>query len=404
MSIYTYKAKNISGSELSGQLQAENRSEVISALKQKGFFLLEVELKSRFSMLLTSGVHVGGRVSVKEKAIFTHQLAALLKAGMTLTVSLDTLSKQTGNKYFKMVISQVHDDIEKSESLSESMAKHPKVFSKIYTAIIEAAEQSGSLKDTLSVLSNQLKSQASVSSQIKSALVYPVFLLAISTLVVGVLMTFVVPKFIELFINANQSLPAPTKILIFVNETIKNSWWMVIMIVVAMICVITTALKNKRFGKLFDSLLLCLPVIGTLNRKLQLARFARTLGSLLSGGVKILVALQTTRGTISNVAFANDISNIEKVILKGVTLANGMSSQKYFSDIASNMVAVGEETGALPEMLMELADIYDDESESAIGSLTTLLGPLMIVFLGLIIGFVVLAILMPVFETSTMVG
>ena len=154
----------------------------------------------------------------------------------------------------------------------------------------------------------------------------------------------------------------------------------------------------------FDKLFLNLPVAGTLNRKLQLARFARTLGSLLNGGVRILTALQTTKGTTNNIAFADDISGIEQKILKGSTLAEAIASQKYFSEIASNMVAVGEETGALPEMLLELADMYDNESETAIESMTTLLGPVMIVVLGLIIGFVVLAILMPIFETSTMVS
>ena len=155
---------------------------------------------------------------------------------------------------------------------------------------------------------------------------------------------------------------------------------------------------------LFDSLLLNLPIAGTLNKKLQLARFARTLGSLLNGGVRILSALQTTKGTTNNIAFADDIFCLEQQILKGSTLAEAMLAQKYFSEIAANMVAIGEETGALPEMLLELADMYDNESESAIGSMTTLLGPLMIVVLGLIIGFVVLAILMPIFEASTMIG
>ena len=404
MLTYSYNAKNINGSELTGQLQAQSRHEVIALLKQKGLFLLKVEPQNKFSAILTAGTQMGGRVSIKEKAIFTHQLATLLKAGMKLTAALKTLSKQSGNKHLKAVISQVHDDIEQSSSLSEAMSRHPKIFSHVYTAIIEAAEQSGALSETLKVLSSQLKSQASVSSRIKSALVYPIFLLAVSALVVGVLMIFVIPKFIELFVNANQKLPVPTKILITVTETMKGSWWIVILVIVAVICAITTALKNRRFKVFFDSLLLNLPVAGELNRKLQLARFARTLGSLLNGGVRILTAIQTTKGTTNNIAFADDICGLEERILKGSTLAEAIVSQKYFSEIASNMVAVGEETGALPEMLLELADMYDNESESAIGSMTTLLGPLMIVVLGLIIGFVVLAILMPIFETSTMVG
>ena len=404
MLTYSYKAKTITGTELTGQLQARSRNEVVAALKQKGLFLLKVESQNRLSAILSSGSQMGGRVSIKEKAIFTHQLATLLKAGMKLTAALKTLSKQSRNKQLKAVISQIHDDIEQSSSLSEAMAKHPKIFSSVYTAIIEAAEQSGALSGTLSVLSNQLKSQASVSSQIKSALVYPIFLLAVSALVVGVLMTFVIPKFLELFVNANQKLPVPTKILISVTETMKGSWWVVVLIIVAVFCAITTALKNRRFKMFFDSLLLNLPVAGTLNKKLQLARFARTLGSLLNGGVRILTAVQTTKGTTNNIAFADDIRGLEEKILKGSTLAEAIGSQRYFSEIASNMVAVGEETGTLDEMLLELADMYDNESESAIGSMTTLLGPLMIVVLGLIIGFVVLAILMPIFETSTMVS
>jgi len=404
MLTYSYKAKNISGNELFGQLQGKTRNEVVAALKQKGLFLLKVEPQSRFSAIFASGTQFGNRVSVKDKAIFTHQLATLLKAGMKITAALNTLSKQTKNKHLKAVISQIHDDIEQSSSLSEAMAKHPKIFSTVYTAIIEAAEQSGSLSETLSVLSLQLKNQVSVNSQIKSALVYPVFLLAVSALIVGVLMTFVIPKFIELFVNANQKLPVPTKILINVTETMKGSWWAVVLVIVVVICTITTALKNRRFKIFFDSLLLNLPVAGTLNRKLQLARFARTFGSLLKGGVRILTAVETTKGTTNNIAFAKDISDIQQKILKGSTLAGAMEQQKYFSEIAANMVAVGEETGTLAEMMLEVAEMYDQESESAVDSMTTLLGPLMIVILGLIIGFVVLAILMPIFETSTIVS
>ena len=404
MLTYSYKAKNISGEELSGQLQAQSRAEVVATLKQKGLFLLKVEPLGRFSAVFASGGQIGGRVSIKEKAIFTHQLATLLKAGVKLTVALSTLSKQTENKHLKAVISKIHDDIERSSSLSEAMARHPKLFSSVYTAIIEAAEQSGALSETLAVLSRQLKSQAAVSSRIKSALVYPIFLLAVSALVVGILMTFVIPKFLELFVNANQKLPVPTKILISVTGAMKSSWWMVVLFVVVLVGIITTAMKNKRFRLILDSLLLNLPVVGVLNRKLQLARFARTLGSLLNGGVRILTAVQTTKGTTNNTAFSEDIYGLEQKVLKGSTLAAAMASQKYFSEIASSMVAVGEETGALDEMLLELAEMYDNESESAIASMTTLLGPVMIVILGLIIGFVVLAILMPVFETSSMVS
>jgi type IV pilus assembly protein PilC len=402
MLTYSYKARNTQGELIAGTLAAQRRETVISALKQKGYYLLDVEIQSKLTSLYQNmSVH---RVSVKEKAIFTHQLATLLKAGMKLTTALHTLSKQTQNKYLATVIKQMQTDIEHSSSLSEAMAKHSRIFSKVYTAIIAAAEHSGSLSQTLFILSQQLKSQASVNSRIRSALVYPIFLLVVSAAVVAVLTTFVIPKFIELFVNAHQALPLPTKILVAAMHFTRECWWLLLIVGIGITCFAITALQNARVKLFFHTMLLKLPIIGTLNSKLQLARFARTLGSLLKGGVKIIFAINTTKSTIANIAFARAIAAIEDNILKGSTLAMAISQQRVFSEIMANMIAVGEDTSTLPEMLLEIAEMYDQESESAINALTTLLGPLMIVILGLIIGFVVLAIVMPIFETSAMVG
>ena len=266
------------------------------------------------------------------------------------------------------------------------MAKHSRIFSKVYTAIIAAAEHSGSLSQTLFILSQQLKSQASVNSRIRSALVYPIFLLVVSAAVVGVLTTFVIPKFIELFVNANQALPLPTKILVATMHFTRECWWLLLIAGIGITCFAITALQNASVRLVFHTMLLKLPVIGTLNNKLQLARFARTLGSLLKGGVKIIFAINTTKSTTANIAFARAIAAIEENILKGSTLAMAISQQQVFSEIMANMIAVGEDTSTLPEMLFEIAEMYDQESESAINALTTLLGPLMIVILGLIIG------------------
>ena len=400
---YVFKAKNSEGALVSGAFEADRRQAAVTALKQKGYYLLSVERRSRLSAIISQNAKLGNRVRVKDKAIFTGQLATLLKAGMRLTMALDTLSKQTENKYLASVVKQMQTDIEQSSSLSEAMDKYPRVFSRVYTAIVEAAEQSGSLAETLSVLSKQLKSQAMVNVRIRAALTYPIFLLFVSALVVGVLTTFVIPKFIELFVNANQTLPLPTKVLIMATNFLKESWWILIFAMIGVICFVLTARRNERTRLAIDSALLRLPAIGTLNRKLQLARFTRTLGSLLNGGVRIISAIDTTKGTTTNTAFAAEIANIEEGVLKGSTLAEAVNQQRYFSEIAVNMIAVGEDTGTLPEMLLEVAEMHDQECESTINSMTNLLGPFMIVILGLIIGFVVLAILMPIFETSTLV-
>lgn len=401
---YIYKVKDADGNLIAGNMLADRQDVAINILKNKGYYLISVQQENKFSKFFSSNAGFGNRVSVKDLAVFTHQFATLLKAGMQLTMALKTLSKQTQNKYLTSLIKEVHSDIERSCSLSEAMEKHPKVFSKVYTAIIAAAEESGSLAETLAVMSEQLKAQADVRSRIRGAMVYPIFLLVASAAIVGVLSAFVIPKFTQLFINANQKLPLPTKILVGSTGFLKNFWPVLIVLIVAGVIFGIAALKNSRTKFYFDSIMLRLPVIGTLNKKLQLACFSRTLGSLLNGGVMIVTAINTTKNVTSNTAFAKEIGNIEEGILKGNPLAKMIKDQKYFSEIVTNMIAVGEDTGTLPEMLSEVAEMNDKESEAAINSLTSLLGPVMIVILGLVIGFVVLAILMPIFEASTMVG
>jgi type II secretory pathway component PulF len=403
MLTYSYRVRNGQGIAIVGEMLAEHRDAAVDALRKKGYYLIRVEPQGYLVRILRSGVALGNRVRVREKAIFTHQLATLLRAGSLLSMALGTLAKQTSNRYFSSVIQQLHNDIESSCSLSDAMAKHPRVFSEVYCAVVAAAEESGALPETLTILSAQLKSQASVNARIKGALLYPAFLLVVSVLVVGVLTTFVVPKFIELFVNTNQKLPLPTVILVSATRAIRTGWWMMAVGAAGLVSLCTLALKHEPIRFQVDDLLLRLPCLGDLSRKRLLARFSRTLGSLLDGGVRIVSAIQTTRRTTGNRAFARSVTAVGDALLRGSTLAQAIREQPYFSEIGANMVGVGEESGTLPEMLLEMADMYDEEYESVIHSLTTLLGPAMIVLLGLLVGFVVMAILLPVFETSTIV-
>jgi len=401
---YIYQARSNEGALVSGDMQADRRENVISALKQKGYYPLSVQLQSKIAAVMSKNAALGSRVSVRDKAIFTHQLATLLHAGMRLSIALKTLAKQTENKYLASVIQQLHNDIEQSSSLSQAMAKHPRVFSSVYTAIVTAAETAGSLPETLAVLTVQLKARASINARVRAALVYPIFLLVVSAAVVAVLTTFVIPKFIQLFVNVDQKLPLPTKILIAATHGIQQFWWLCIIAIAVIAALVLIALRDKNVRLSIHRCLLKIPIAGALNQKLQLARFARTLGSLLNGGVRIIEAIDTTKATTSNTTFAAEIANIEQAILKGSTLTKAVTQQEFFSEISANMIAVGEDTGTLPEMLLELAQMYDEQCESAINSMTNLLGPIMIVLLGLIIGFVVMAILLPIFETSTMIA
>ena len=403
MLTYTYKAKNDQGAAISGSMLASHRSAVVEMLRKKGYYLLSVEPEHWLAHVLRSSAGFGYYVGVRDKAIFTRQLATLLRAGSQLSAALKSLAKQTKNRHFASIVEQVHADIEGSRSLSQAMARHPRVFSGVYCAIVAAAEEAGTLSETLVVLSDQLKSQASVNARIKGALVYPIFLLTVSAVVVGVLTSFVIPKFIELFVNSEQRLPLPTQMLVSATTFVRHGWWLIVMGIAAAASISLIALKQAQIRFWLDRFLLRLPLVGPLNERLLLARFARTLGSLLEGGVRIVSAVKTTRGTATNRAFAKDVSGISEALLKGSSLAAAVGQQQHFSEIAANMIAVGEQSGTLPEMLLEVADMYDQECESALHSVTSLLGPAMLVVLGFIIGFVVMAILLPIFETSSMV-
>ncbi len=404
MDTFLYKARNTEGILVAGDMEADCREVVIHILKDKGYFLLSVERQGRIWAVVQSAGRLGRPVAVRDMAMFTHQLATLLRAGMHLSTALATLAKQTQNAFFASAIGQLHIDIEQSSSLSEAMKRHPRVFSPIYTSIVGAAEQSGDLAETLTVLSRQLKTQAAVRARIRGAMAYPIFLLVCSAVIVGVLTTFVVPRFIQLFVSSNQGLPWPTWILYTTTLVIRKGWWLILGGLVLAVAGLLVALRERHLRESVHRLLLTLPALGPLNQKLQLARFARTLGSLLNGGVQIIPAIQTTQGITENIAFSKTIASIEEEVLKGSGLADAMRQQPHFTEIAVNMTAVGEESGMLPEMLLETADLYDQECESTIQSLTTMLGPVLIVLLGAIVGFVVIAILLPVFETSSMIG
>jgi len=401
---FAYQARNTEGMLVVGDMEAEARESVVRTLKDRGYYLLSVERRGRLWNVMQLAGQVGRPVSVRDMALFTHQLATLLRAGMHLSVALATLAKQSDNAYLASVIAQLNTDIEQSSSLSEAMKRHPRVFSAPTSSIVGAAEQSGQLAETLTVLSKQLKTQAAVQARIRGAMAYPLFLLFTSAVIVGVLTTFVVPKFIQLFVNSNQALPWPTWVLHTITVGVRKGWWLILGGVALAAGLLLAAMRQMHFKESVHRLLLTLPGLGPLNQKLQLARFARTLGSLLDGGVQIIPAIHTTQGVTDNLAFAIGISGIEEEVLKGSSLATAMRRQPHFTEIAVNMTAVGEESGMLPEMLLELADLYDQECESTIQSLTTLLGPILIVLLGAIVGFVVIAILLPVFETSSMIG
>ncbi len=387
---------------ISGSITSDSRDSVANILRQKGYFLLNINRQNKTAAFISRILALPQRVTIRDKAVFTQQLATLLKAGLRISTALKTLAKQTPNRHLATVIQQLHNDIEQSNSLSQAMAAHPDIFSGVYIAIVEAAEQSGTLPESLTEISQRLKTTAKLDSQIRAALAYPIFLLVISIAIVAALSAFVVPKFIRLFVNTNQQLPIPTKILVTITNYTQQLWPLMLAVAVTAVIVAITALRDKKARFAFDAILLKVPAIGKLIQKRQIARFARTLGSLLKGGVRIIEAVTTAKKAASNRAFVDQITNLLQAVTKGNSIAKAMNDLSSFDEMTISMVAVGEDSGMLPEMLIEIADIYDQQSKDAITAMTNMLGPAMIVLLGLIIGFVVMAILLPIFQTSTM--
>jgi type II secretory pathway component PulF len=405
MTAFSYRGKEQHGRLAVGEVQAPTRSSAISLLRRKGYFLLQVEPENQWLASWREKFGIAGlRLSLRQRTWFTQQLATLLGAGMHLKPALKTLARQAENRKWGQIVEQLHRDIEGSSSLSTAMARHPRAFPTVYSAIIHSAEETGTLAETLNNLSRQLKAQVGVSGRIRSAMIYPLFLLAVGGVVVGILVSFVIPRFVALFVNAEQRLPLPTQILVGSIQVMKQWGWFLLLAAAIAGILIGLAARQERVRITLDNLILRLPLIGALKCKLHLARFARTLGSLLGGGVKIITALEIVEKTTENRAFAREIVALVRGITRGVSLAEAMKKQRYFSELMTNMVGVGEKTGALGPMLMEVADIYDQESETLINTITNLLGPVMIIGMGLVIGFVVLAILLPIFETSTMIG
>ena len=399
---FVFKARNDQGAMISGSITADSRNSVANILRQKGYFLLTVNKQNKTAAFFSRILALPHRVTIRDKAVFTQQLATLLKAAMRLSTALKTLAKQTPNRHLAAVIQQLHNDIEHSNSLSQAMAAHPGIFSDVYLAIVQAAEQSGTLPESLTEISQRLKATAKLDSQIRVALAYPIFLLVISIAIVAALSAFVVPKFIRLFVNTNQQLPIPTKILVTITNYTQQLWPLMLAVAVTAVIVALTALRDKKVRFAFDALMLKAPAIGKLIQKRQIARFARTLGSLLKGGVRIIEAVTTAKKVASNRAFTDQITKLLQAVTKGNSIANTMNDLSSFDEMTTSMVAVGEDSGMLPEMLIEIADIYDQQSKDAITAMTNMIGPALIVLLGLIIGFVVMAILLPIFQTSTM--
>ncbi|MEY2881676.1 MAG: hypothetical protein RLZZ15_4056 [Verrucomicrobiota bacterium] len=350
----------------------------------------------------------GGGISSKDLAIYTRQIAILLKAGMPILRTLEVLGKQEKKPHFRAVIEESADVVRSGGDLSEALSSHPKIFDRLYTNMVKAGEAGGVLGTVFDRLAVFIEKSEKIKGKVKSAMIYPIILVLVACMIVGVLMVFVIPKFQDIFngLLKGKPLPAPTQVLMNIAGIFKDKTQLMIAAACLVALVVGFVMfKGTKLGaRLLDGLMINMPIFGELFRKTAIARFARTFGTLLSSGVPILQALMITRDTSGNVLVADAINVVHDAVKEGDSVAKPLESTRIFPGMVSSMIEVGEETGALPDMLIRIADTYEEEVDNAVAGLTSVIEPIMIVMMALVVGGIVISLFLPmvsIFETLT---
>ncbi|MCK5517291.1 MAG: type II secretion system inner membrane protein GspF [Desulfobulbaceae bacterium] len=407
MPVYEYRALDKKGKNLKGIIDAESESQARSKLRSSGKY--PVSIKESLSKSGLAGKKSGTigfftRVRSEEINVMTRQLATLIGAGIPLIQALTSLVEQTGNSSLKKVIAQIKESVNEGNTLTQALGEHPKLFASVYVNMVRAGEASGSLDVVLEKLADFGEKQEVLKGRLRAALIYPIFMAFIGTAILFVLITYIVPNITQVFNDMGKVLPLPTLFLLGLSEFLKSYWWG--LLIAASLVVLGVRLSiQKSYGRsVWDLVKLKSPVVGTVIQKVILARFASTLGSLLGSGVGLMTSMKIVRTLVNNVHVSGVIDEAIIQIQKGQNMADSLSSSVWFPPMFVQMIAVGEQSGSLEGMLKKVAKAYEREVETSIVAMTSLIEPIMIVGMGAAVGFVVLSILLPIFEMNQMIG
>ena len=402
---YAYKVRDKSGKVLSGTLDADNTALVANRLRQMGYVPIAIDKKSGAGVKRDLAIPgLSNRVKLKEVAIFSRQFATMINSGLTLLRSLSILTVQTESKFFSSVIDSLRADIQSGSSLSQAMSRHPKQFNRLYVAMIRAGETGGNLDITLNELATTIEKQVELRGKIRSALAYPAMVLSLVCLILTAMLLFIVPIFKKMYDSLKGTLPLPTRILIGVSNIVVHAFPFVLLGVVGAVFLYKRWVKTPPGRQTRDRLLLRVPIFGGLARKTAMTRFSSTLATLLSSGVPVLESLDITSDTVGNVVVADGVRAIAEGAKKGEPMTRPLDNHPVFPPMVTQMMAVGEETGALDTLLRKIATFYEQEVERTVEALTSLLEPLLIVVLGGAVGAMVVSLYMPMFNIIKLVG
>lgn len=398
MPVYKYIVKNADGQTVEGTMEAQNEGDVTNELSGRGFFVVSIT-KDKVKKVTKSHKKVG----LEDIVTFTRQMATMIDAGLPLLQSLNVMTEQMDNLNFKQIVAQISEDIEGGLSLSEAMSKHPKAFDKLYCSMIQVGEASGMFAEILNKVANYLEEAARLIRKVKSAMVYPMVVSGMAVVITLFLLIKIVPVFEDIFIGFGADLPAPTKFVVALSDGVRQ-YFLLGLIVVSVIFFACKLIYRTESGHyFFDDLQFKLPIFGQIFKKGALARFTKTLGTLVASGVPMVQSMEIVQSIAGNLTIEKALKTVTDKIIAGEGISVPLTEAKIFPPIVVRMIDVGEKTGKLDLMLQKIADFYDDQVNNAVSALTSLIEPLLIAFLGIVVGGIVIAMFLPILKLSEVV-
>ena len=400
MARYFYTAKSDPQKTIQGDIEAESEQDAIEKLTKLGYFPISV--KSEEEAAGKPGA-IKGKVSKREIVLFTRQLSTLLESGVNILDGLNIILGQITNKYFRMVITDTIARIKDGAPLSESLAEHERLFPSLYTSMIHSGEAGGTLEETLKRLADFMEKEEEFRNSVRAALTYPLFVFGVGLSTVMILLIFVIPRLVTMFEDMGQALPLPTKMLIDLSSFMRSYWWLIIAVIGSGIFFLRRSLRTAEGRIIFDRMKLKIYIFGDITLKTEISRMTRTLSVLLSGGVSVISALDLSISVIANQVLKEEMTKFKEKIGQGVNFSRCLKESNLFPPFVTNIVTVGEETGTLEKALMRIADEYERDVDRTLKNLSRMLEPVIILVMGLIVGFIVLSMLLPIFQINLIV-
>lgn len=406
MAVYEYRGLDQAGRDIKGIIDADSPRLARSKLRRSGIFPTEILTDKYTRKPVAEPFSLGalfGRIKMQDISIMTRQMATLVGAGLPIVEALTALIDQTENVRLKKVITQVRESVNEGSSLADAMSRFPKVFSELYANMINAGESSGALDIVLRRLADFTENQVMLRNKVLSTLTYPIILVLVGIAILSFLLVSVVPKVVRIFDDLEQALPTPTLILISVTDFLRDYWWVLLVLAGGGILALRQYAATERGRQLYNRMILKIPITGKLLRIIVTTRFARTLAILLNSGIPLLQSMDIAKAVVNNAVIADAIESAKEGIREGESIAEPLRRSKVLPSMVTHMIAVGEKTGELEQMLFKISEAYENEVETTVSRMTSLLGPIVILFLGGVVLFIVLAILLPMFEMNQII-